>query len=99
MNIHIHSLKFNADKKLLTFIENKVKKLSQMNDGLLRAEVFLRLDKSNDQENKITEIKLEMPRTSLFAKKQCRTFEEATDQTVDALKKQITRQKDKTRKV
>ncbi len=99
MNIQIHSLKFDADKKLLTFVESKVKKLAQMNESLLRAEVFLRLDKSDDQENKITEIKLEMPRTSLFAKKQCKTFEEATDQAVDALKKQITKQKDKIRKV
>ncbi len=99
MNIQIHSLKFDADQKLLDFIENKVSKLAHMNDSLISAEVFLRLDKSDVQENKIAEIKLELPRTSLFAKKQCKTFEEATDQVVDALRKQIHKQKDKTRKV
>ncbi len=99
MNIQIHSLKFDADKKLLDFIETKVSKLAHMNDNLISAEVFLRLDKSDVQANKITEIKLELPRTSLFAKKQCKTFEEATDQVVDALRKQITKQKDKVRKV
>ncbi len=98
MKIQIHSLKFDADQKLLDFIENKVSKLAHMNDSLMGAEVFLRLDKSDVQENKITEIKLELPGTSLFAKKQCKTFEEATDQAVDALKKQITKQKEKTRK-
>ncbi len=99
MNIQIHSLKFDADKKLLDFIEAKVSKLAHMNDNLMSAEVFLRLDKSDIQANKIAEIKLELPRTSLFAKKQCKTFEEATDQVVDALRKQITKRKDKVRKV
>ena len=99
MNIQIHSLKFDADKKLLDFIETKVQKLAHLNENMMSAEVFLRLDKSDSMANKISEIKLEMPRTSLFAKKQCKTFEEATDQAVDALKKQITKQKDKIRKV
>ncbi len=99
MNIQIHSLKFNADKKLLDFIEAKMQKLSQLNESMISAEIFLRLDKSDIQANKITEIKIEMPRTSLFAKKQCKSFEEATDQAIDALKKQITRQKEKIRKV
>lgn len=99
MNIQIHSLKFDADKKLLDFVEAKVRKLTRLNDNLISTEVFLRLDKSDDHENKIAEIKLEMPRTSLFAKKQCKTFEEATDQAVDALKKQMTRQKEKIRRV
>ncbi|MCD6201380.1 MAG: HPF/RaiA family ribosome-associated protein [Bacteroidales bacterium] len=99
MDIQIHSLKFNADKKLLDFIQAKMQKLAQLNESMIRAEVFLRLDKSNVQANKITEIKVEMPRTSLFAKKQCKSFEEATDQAIDALKKQITRQKEKIRKV
>ncbi len=99
MNIQIHSLKFDADKKLLDFIETKVQKLAHLNENMISAEVFLRLDKSDVMANKISEIKLEMPRTSLFAKKQCKTFEEATDQAIDALKKQITKQKDKIRKV
>ena len=99
MKIQIHSLKFDADKKLLDFVESKMRKLSLLNENMISAEVFLRLDKSTIQANKITEIKLEMPRTSLFAKKQCKSFEEATDQAVDALKKQITKQKEKIKKV
>jgi len=99
MNVQIHSLKFDADKKLLDFVEHKTTKLSRLNDNLLSAEIFLRLDNSENSENKIVEIKLELPRTSLFAKKQSRTFEQATDLAVDALKKQITRQKGKLRGV
>jgi putative sigma-54 modulation protein len=99
MNIQIHSVRFDADTKLLRFINNKVKKLLQYSDDIIGAEVFLRLDKAQDTENKITEIKLDIPRNPLFARKQSKTFEEATDNAVDALKKQITKKKEKRRGV
>ena len=97
MNIQIHSLRFDADKKLLDFVSQKVSKLSQLSDDIVSAEVFLRLDKDDERENKITEIKVEYPRGPLFARKQSKTFEEATDLVVDALKKQIVKQKGKMR--
>ena len=97
MNIQIHSLRFDADKKLLDFVSQKVSKLSQLSDDIVSAEVFLRLDKDDERENKITEIKVEYPRGPLFARKQSKTFEEATDLVVDALKRQIVKQKGKMR--
>jgi len=92
MNIQIHSLRFDADKKLIDFVTQKVNKLSQLSDDIVSAEVFLRLDKDDERENKITEIKVEYPRGPLFARKQSKTFEEATDLVVDALKRQIVKQ-------
>jgi putative sigma-54 modulation protein len=97
MNIQIHSLRFDADKKLLDFVTQKVNKLAQLSDDIVNAEVFLRLDKDEERENKITEIKVEYPRGPLFARKQSKTFEEATDLVVDALKRQIVKQKGKMR--
>ena len=97
MNIQIHSLRFDADKKLLDFVSQKVLKLSQLSDDIVGAEVFLRLDKDDERENKITEIKVEYPGGPLFARKQSKTFEEATDLVVDALKRQIVKQKGKMR--
>lgn len=97
MNIQIHSVRFDADKKLLDFINLKVNKLSQFNDQILGAEVFLRLDKSEDSSNKIAEIKMNSPVQPLFARKKSKSFEEAIDLAIDALKKQITRQKEKLR--
>jgi len=99
MNIQIHSVRFDADKKLLNFVSGKVKKLLQYSDDIIGAEVFLRLDKAQDADNKIAEIKLDIPRSPLFARKQNKTFEEATNHAVDALKKQITKQKEKMRGV
>lgn len=97
MNIQIHSVKFDADKKLIKFISQKVNKLSQFSDDLIAVEVFLRVIKDQEKENKLVEIRIEYPRGPLFAKKQSKTFEEATDNVIEALKKQITKQKDKMR--
>ncbi len=99
MDIQIHSVRFDADKKLLDFISLKVNKLGQFNDQILGAEVFLRLSRSENAENKIAEVKLDIPVNPLFAKKKSKTFEEAIDLSVDALKIQITRQKEKLRGV
>ena len=99
MNIQIHSVRFDADKKLIDFVHQKLDKLTQFGEDIVNAEVYLRLDKDQDRENKISEIRLELPGGPLFAKKQSKTFEEATDDVIDALKKQITKHKQKKRGV
>lgn len=95
MNIKINSVHFDADKKLIDFVNNKVKKLFQFYDDIVGAEIFLRLENTQELENKIAEIKLEIPGNDLFAKKQSKSFEEAVDNAVDALKRQIRKHKDK----
>ncbi len=99
MKIKVQSIHFTADKKLLKFVEEKVDKLFQFYDSIIDSEVYLRLDKSDNTENKITEIKINTPGKTLFAKEQCKTFEEATDVAIEALRKQITKQKEKLRGV
>ncbi len=99
MNIQIHSVRFDADKKLIDFVHQKLEKLLQYDEEIVNAEVYLRLDKDQERENKISEIKLELPGGPLFARKQSKTFEEATDESIDALKKQISKHKEKKRGV
>ena len=99
MNVQIHSVRFDADKKLIDFVHQKLDKLTQVGNGIVNAEVYLRLDKDQEKENKISEIRLDLSGGPLFAKKQSKTFEEATDLAVNALKKQITRHKHKLRGV
>ena len=98
MDIKMHSIRFDADQKLLDFVNTKVKKLPTVYDDILGAEVFLRLNKDSDRENKLVEIKLDVKGHTVFAKKQCRSFEEATDLSIDALKKQLVKRKAKIRK-
>ncbi len=97
MRIKVQSIHFDADRKLLGFIQEKVDKLILFYEDIIDGEVFLRLDNSSNAENKITEIKLNTPGKVMFAKERCKTFEEATDTAVEALRKQITRHKEKLR--
>jgi putative sigma-54 modulation protein len=97
MNIQIHSVRFDADKKLTDFVRQKVEKLMNFGEDIVNAEVYLRIDKDQGGENKICEIKLDVSGKPLFAKKQSKTFEEATDEVIDALKIQITKYKQKKR--
>ena len=98
MDIKMHSIRFDADQKLLTFIDTKIKKLPTVYDDIMGAEVFLRLNNDEDRENKLVEIKLDIKGQTVFAKKQCKTFEEATDLSIDALRKQLLKRKTKIRK-
>lgn len=98
MNIKINSVKFNTNKKLEDFVNNKVKKLMHYYDDIICAEVYLKVENNQDLNNKVTEIKLEIPGNDLFAKKQSKSFEESTDNAVNALKRQITKHKNKLRR-
>ncbi|WP_317898171.1 ribosome hibernation-promoting factor, HPF/YfiA family [Aurantibacillus circumpalustris] len=95
MTINIQSVHFTADRKLLDFINEKVEKLNTFYDGIISGEVTLRLDKSSTSDNKISEVKILGKGQEFFAKKQCVSFEEATDLVCEALKTQIKKHKDK----
>jgi putative sigma-54 modulation protein len=95
MNMKINSVRFDADQKLIEFIESKLDKLNQFDDQIIGAEVFLRLENNQGDENKLTEIRLNVSKDELFAKKQCKTFEEATDQSIEALRRQLIKKKGK----
>jgi putative sigma-54 modulation protein len=95
MNIQVQSIRFNADRKLLDFIQKKANKLDTFYDRIVSGEVYLRVENVEDEANKVTEIKLTLPGTQLFAKCQCKSFEEATDMAIESLRKQVDRYKRK----
>jgi len=97
MQLQVHSIHFDADVKLVDFIQERIKKLEVYYDNIISSEVFLRLDKSDVRDNKIAEIKINIPGKEIFAKKQCKSFEEATDVTVEAVRRQIQKYKGKTK--
>ncbi|MDQ3534419.1 MAG: ribosome-associated translation inhibitor RaiA [Bacteroidota bacterium] len=95
MKLQMHSVHFDADQKLIDFIQRKVDKLETFYDRIIEGEVYLRLINDDSNENKVVEIKLYLPGTSLFAKEQAKSFEAATDMTVEALRRQIKKTKQK----
>ena len=95
MKITVQSIHFTADKGLLEFIQKKADKLDTFFDNIISGQVYLKLENVEDEANKITEIKLMLPGCQLFAKEQCKSFEEATDLAVESLRKQINKHKQK----
>lgn len=99
MEIKINSVHFTADKKLVDFVNKKVGKLDTFFDGIIYSEVILKVLKPEVADNKVAEVKLSIPANGyLFAKKQADTFEEAVDLSIDALKKQLDKYKEKLKK-
>jgi putative sigma-54 modulation protein len=99
MQIEIRSIHFKADKKLEDFIKEKLDKLTQFYDGVIGTEVSLKLSNTETSDNKITEIRMNVRGNDLYAKKQSKTFEESTDEAVEALRRQLIKYKEKVRKI
>ena len=93
MNTQIQSIHFKADKKLIDFIERKLSKLETFHDGIIDAQVFLKLENRNVKENKTVEIKINIRQTSFIQTETSISYEAATDPAVDSLKTQIKRHK------
>lgn len=95
MKIEIQSIHFKADQKLLDFIKNKVEKTQTFFDGVLSADVYLRLEKDKEGDNKLVEIKLNVSGNQVFASHHDSTFETATDFVLDKLVAQVKKHKEK----
>lgn len=97
MIINISSLHFKTDQKLETFINEKVEKLAKLHDGIIGADVTLKVENTEKPENKSVEIRMKIKGNDAMASKVAKSFEEATDTAVEALKKQLKKVKDKER--
>lgn len=93
MEIKIKSLKFDADQKLVAFVEKKVSKLEKFYDGLETADVILSL--LPEPENKNAKIQVHVPGQELIVEKNAKTFEDAITECADAMKEKLTRFKEK----
>lgn len=94
MNIQIHSIKFDADSKLLAFIQKKMDKMETFYDRVVSGEVYLNLNNEGIN-NKSVEIKLNIPGDQLFSESSAKTFETATKNSVKAMKRQLKKVKQK----
>jgi len=96
MNINVNAVHFTPDQKLVDFAVKKTNKLDTFFDGIISAEVILKIEKPEINNNKVAEVKISIPSADyLFAKKQADSFEEAIDLSIDALKKQLAKFKEK----
>ena len=95
MKLQMQSIHFDADNKLIDFIQKKTDKLETFYDKIIDGGVYLKLDKNEAKDNKVVEIKLNVPGNTLFAKENSSSFEAATDNAVEALRRQLKKFKEK----
>lgn len=96
MNVHIQALHFDADNKLVEYINKKVDKLNQFHDRIIKVDVFLKLDNVvHTIKDKIAEIRVHVPRADFFVKASSKSFEASFDEALDAVINQIKRKKEK----
>ncbi|EGJ70728.1 ribosomal subunit interface protein [Bacteroides coprosuis DSM 18011] len=92
MEVGIHSINFEAREHLVNFVQEGVDKLERFYENIQKAEVFLKL-KADPALNKEVGIRIHVPGTELYASKTCETFEEATDEVLEALIRQLKKYK------
>ena len=97
MKLQTQSIHFDADQKLLDYLQKKCDKLDHFFDRIIDAQVYLKLAKVGDPSLKSVEIKVNVPGDELIAKEQAYAFEEAIDLATDNLKRQVKRYKEKMR--
>jgi len=95
MKIQMHSVHFDADQKLLDFVQQRLNKLETFYDKVIDGEVIMRINNKDGNANKTIEIKLLVPGTTLFSEEDAASFEAATDAATESLKRQIIKHKEK----
>jgi putative sigma-54 modulation protein len=91
----MQSVHFDADVKLTDFIQKRADKLETFYDRIIDGEVIMRVEPDENKVNKTIEIKLNIPGEQLFAEKRATSFEAATDEAVEALRRQLKKHKEK----
>ena len=95
MDINIQTVKFDADKKLVEFVEKKLSKLDRFAERATDAAVVLKLDKDAEKGNKVVNITVHVPGGDLMTEQRAKTFEEAVDAALDVLKRQAEKNKER----
>jgi putative sigma-54 modulation protein len=96
MNLNIQTVHFEADSKLIAYIEKKIVKLTQFHDRITKVDVYLKLDNVvHNIKDKIAEIRVAIPRHEFFVKQSSKSFEESFDVAMDSVINQIKRKKER----
>ncbi|MDE7466267.1 MAG: ribosome-associated translation inhibitor RaiA [Muribaculaceae bacterium] len=96
MEATIKAIHFDVSEKLVAFINKKIDKLCRRYEAVTGADVVLTVVKPETAMNKEAGVKLTVPGSpDLFASKTADTFEEAIDLSLDALEKQLEKEKTK----
>jgi putative sigma-54 modulation protein len=97
MKVNFQAVNFNVDKKLIDFTQERLDKLEKFYDKIVSSDVFFKVENTSDKENKIVEIRMNVPGDDLMIKKNGKTFEEAVDSCTNSLERVLVKRKEKMR--
>ena len=97
MKVNVHAVNFTVDRKLVDFIQERMEKLEKYYDKIVSSDIFLKVEKTSDKENKIVELKIHVPGDDFMVKKQCKTFEEAVEIASESAERLLVKRKEKIR--
>ncbi|GGC78404.1 hypothetical protein GCM10011508_02340 [Flavobacterium lutivivi] len=97
MKVNVQAVNFNVDKKLIVYINERLSRLEKYYDKVVASDVFLKVEKTSEKENKIVEVKIHVPGDDFIVKKQCKTFEEAIELASESLERLLVKRKEKVR--
>ena len=95
MKVNVHAVNFTIDGKLVDFIQERMTKLEKYYDKVVSSDVYLKVEKTSDKENKVVEMKIIVPGDDFLVKKQCKTFEEAAELAAESLERLLVKRKEK----
>lgn len=93
MNVQINAVGFSVSSQLEDYVNNKLGKMEKYNDQITAMEVFLKLEKDDNLENKLVEVKVDIKGGPIFTEKNGSTFEEAIDIVSDVVKRQLVKKR------
>ncbi|MBO5418694.1 MAG: HPF/RaiA family ribosome-associated protein [Bacteroidales bacterium] len=93
MEIRVQSIKFNADQKLLDFVEKKFSRVEKFYDAVTGIDVALSL--LPEHENKNVKVQVSIPGNTIVIERNARTFEDAIVDCADILKEKLVKEKEK----
>jgi putative sigma-54 modulation protein len=99
MQITFQTVHFTADQKLKDYIEDKLQKVVKFYPKILQSTVFLKLENSGQVKDKVVEIKMNVPGSTLVATNSDKTFEASFDDAVEIIKRQLKKHNEKAQAV
>ena len=89
MTINIQYVKMPTSEAMSEYVENKLQKLAEKYDWLIRADVSFKMENNVYGKGNICEMELSLPGPKIFATSKETTFEAAAKETISDLEKQL----------
>lgn len=94
MNVQLQTVRFDANETMKNHVQKRIEKLKRFHDRITDVEVYLKSE-NRASRDKVAEIKINIPGSSLFAKHESDKMEESIDKAYDSIVGQIKKHKSK----